>query len=220
MKRTMRARSFATPDQLGTSKYGSEHMHVPGTGRSTMASRRSGYDDEGVEAQTWDIVRDGVLVGYQLDRAMGVMLPELNRGGPTGAPMPIPRPYPDPADGQRFASAGSPRAPRPKNSSLELIAGSTSCGDKSWSIDMQRFNFQFTGQRFFAIKNGHLSDNCATWRTRRRLPTSGDRWRLSAARYLGSRRRLQLRQGSARSGRAVSHGCPSALFGMSASSTL
>jgi len=30
-------------------------------------------------------------------------------------------------------------------------------GDKSWSIDMQRYNFQFTGQRFFAIRNGELS---------------------------------------------------------------
>ncbi len=27
-------------------------------------------------------------------------------------------------------------------------------GDKSWSIDMQRYNFQFTGQRFFRIKQG------------------------------------------------------------------
>ena len=24
-------------------------------------------------------------------------------------------------------------------------------GDKTWSIDMQRYNFQFTGQRFFRI---------------------------------------------------------------------
>ena len=29
-------------------------------------------------------------------------------------------------------------------------------GDKSWSIDMQRYNFQFTGQRFFRIRNGRL----------------------------------------------------------------
>ncbi len=29
-------------------------------------------------------------------------------------------------------------------------------GEKSWSIDMQRYNFQFTGQRFFEIENGRL----------------------------------------------------------------
>src|SRR5437868_12466847 len=30
-------------------------------------------------------------------------------------------------------------------------------GDKSWSIDMQRYNFQFTGQRFYRIENGRLA---------------------------------------------------------------
>ena len=30
-------------------------------------------------------------------------------------------------------------------------------GDKSWSIDMQRYNFQFTGQRFYRIENGRLT---------------------------------------------------------------
>ena len=29
-------------------------------------------------------------------------------------------------------------------------------GDKSWSIDMQRYNFQFTGQQFHRIKNGKI----------------------------------------------------------------
>jgi TldD protein len=29
-------------------------------------------------------------------------------------------------------------------------------GDKSWSIDMQRYNFQFTGQRFYEIRDGRL----------------------------------------------------------------
>jgi TldD protein len=42
-----------------------------------------------------------------------------------------------------------------------LIAGVTDgiyvVGDKSWSIDMQRYNFQFTGQRFYRISNGRLA---------------------------------------------------------------
>jgi TldD protein len=29
-------------------------------------------------------------------------------------------------------------------------------GDKSWSIDMQRYNFQFTGQRFLRIRSGRI----------------------------------------------------------------
>jgi TldD protein len=42
-----------------------------------------------------------------------------------------------------------------------MIAGVTDgiyiVGDKSWSIDMQRYNFQFTGQRFYRIRNGRLA---------------------------------------------------------------
>jgi len=29
-------------------------------------------------------------------------------------------------------------------------------GDNSWSIDMQRYNFQFTAQRFVEIRDGEL----------------------------------------------------------------
>ncbi|HEY2580149.1 MAG TPA: metallopeptidase TldD-related protein, partial [Streptosporangiaceae bacterium] len=43
----------------------------------------------------------------------------------------------------------------------DLIAGVENgiyiAGDKSWSIDMQRYNFQFTGQRFYKIENGRLA---------------------------------------------------------------
>jgi len=68
-------------------------------------------------------------------------------------------------------------------------------GDKSWSIDMQRYNFQFTGQRFYP-------SGTASWPAAqgRRLPgeprrTSGLQWRRSAAANLRPGRRLQLRQG-------------------------
>ena len=52
--------------------------------------------------------------------------------------------------------------PAPDGPSVdELIAGVERgiyiVGDKSWSIDMQRYNFQFTGQRFYRIKNGRLA---------------------------------------------------------------
>ena len=71
--------SFATPDKLGTLQYGSPIMHVTGDRTVPHGLATIGYDDEGVQTQSWDIVKDGVLVGYQLDRPMGVMLPELNQ---------------------------------------------------------------------------------------------------------------------------------------------
>ncbi|CAN5362949.1 TldD/PmbA family protein [soil metagenome] len=71
--------SFATPDLLGSLQYGSPVMHVTGDRTVEHGLATVGYDDEGVAAQSWDIVKDGLFVGYQLDRPMGVMLPELNQ---------------------------------------------------------------------------------------------------------------------------------------------
>ncbi|MEZ5095435.1 MAG: TldD/PmbA family protein [Nocardioides sp.] len=76
--------SFATYDQLGTLRYGSPVMHVTGDRTVPHGLATVGYDDEGVATQSWDIVRDGVLVGYQLDRSMGAMMPELNGGRSNG----------------------------------------------------------------------------------------------------------------------------------------
>jgi TldD protein len=61
---------------------------------------------------------------------------------------------------QRMANVSL--TPSPDGPSTEtLIAGVTDgiyiAGDKSWSIDMQRYNFQFTGQRFYRIRNGRLA---------------------------------------------------------------
>ena len=62
--------SFATFDKLGTLEYGSEIMNVTGDRIAPNGLATVGYDDEGVPAQTFDIVRNGILVGYQLDRRM------------------------------------------------------------------------------------------------------------------------------------------------------
>ena len=62
--------SFATFDQLGTLRYGSEQMFVTGDRTVPHGLATIGYDDEGVEAQTFDIIRAGTLVGYQLDRGI------------------------------------------------------------------------------------------------------------------------------------------------------
>ena len=74
-------------------------------------------------------------------------------------------------------------------------------GDKSWSIDMQRYNFQFTGQRFFRIRDGKPGRPAARRRLsghhHRLLGCDGSRWR---AVDLAARRRIQLRQGAAGSG--------------------
>ena len=86
-------------------------------------------------------------------------------------------------------------------------------GDKSWSIDMQRYNFQFTGQRFYKIKNGKLAgqvNNVAYqgntldfWNS---LSGLGD----SSTYVLGGA--FNCGKGQPGQIAPVSHGCPTALF--------
>ena len=111
---------------------------------------------------------------------------------------------PDPADGQRLAR--SPRPPRGPTTE-ELIGGVDRgiyiVGDKSWSIDMQRYNFQFTGQRFFRIEDGRLAGQL---RDVAYQATTTEFWgsleAVGGAVDLPPRRRVQLRQGPARPGGA------------------
>ena len=149
--------SFATFDQLGTLRYGSPVMHVVGDRTTPHGLASVGYDDEGVAAQSFDIVRDGVLVGYQLDRRMAaenglrpLQRVRLRRLAAARA---------HPAHGQRLAPARP--GPGARSSTEDLFSGVERgiyvVGDKSWSIDMQRYNFQFTGQRFYRIEQGRLA---------------------------------------------------------------
>lgn len=55
--------SFATPDKLGTLRYGTPVMHVTGDRTQRYGLASVGYDDEGVAGQRWDLIRDGILVG-------------------------------------------------------------------------------------------------------------------------------------------------------------
>ena len=86
-------------------------------------------------------------------------------------------------------------------------------GDKSWSIDMQRYNFQFTGQRFFAIENGRLTHQV---RDVAYQATTTDFWGSMAA--VGGRGTFVLMgalncgKGQPAQSAPVSHGAPAALF--------
>jgi TldD protein len=146
--------SFATPDKLGTLQYGSPHMRVVGDRTTEHGLATVGYDDEGVAGQSWDLITDGVLSGYQLDRRMAALRGLDRSNGCSFADSPGHMPL------QRMANV-SLQAAENGPSTEELIAGVNDgiyiAGDKSWSIDMQRYNFQFTGQRFYKITNGRLA---------------------------------------------------------------
>jgi TldD protein len=86
-------------------------------------------------------------------------------------------------------------------------------GDKSWSIDMQRFNFQFTGQRFYRIQAGELRGQV---RDVAYQSNTLDFWNSLVA--LGGPQTYLLggafNCGKGQPGQVapVSHGCPTAVF--------
>jgi TldD protein len=203
--------SFATPDLLGTLRYGSEHMHVTGDRTVPHGLATIGYDDDGVATTEWDLVRGGTLVGYQLDRTFAPRLGLERSNGCAFADSPHHVPI------QRMANVSLQPDPVRDTTTAELIAGVERgiyvVGDKSWSIDMQRYNFQFTGQRFFRIENGELAGQL---RDVAYQATTTDFWGSLDAVGGPSTWVLHgaMNCGKAQPGQvaAVSHGCPSARF--------
>jgi len=202
--------SFATPDKLGSMRYGSPVMTVTADRTVEHGLATIGFDDEGVAAQSWDLVRDGIFVGYQLDRVFAPRLGRSRSNGCSYADSPHHVPI------QRMANVSL--APAAEDIATEdLISrvddGLYIVGDKSWSIDMQRYNFQFTGQRFYRIRNGRLagqvrdvayqSSTTDFWNSMEAVGGPST-WRLGGAFNCGKAQPGQVA--------AVSHGCPSALF--------
>lgn len=202
--------SFVNVDDLDQLQFGAADMRVTGDRTVKHGLATIGYDDEGVAAQSWDIIRDGRLVGLQLDRRMG-QSPRFGR-----------------SNGCAYAQgSGSIALQRMPNVSLQPAAGGPSTeqlisrvergiyvvGDNSWSIDMQRRNFQFTGQRFYAIRNGRLVGQLCDVAYQ---GATTEFWNSMQA--VGGPETYQLR-GADRCGKAqpiqiaaASHGSPSALF--------
>jgi len=202
--------SFATPDKLGKLKYGSQLMNVTGDRLTEHGLSTVGFDDEGVAAQKWQIVKDGVLVGYQTDRRISAVVNQERSNGCAYADSPGHVPI------QRMPNVSL--QPNPNGPTLEKLIESVDdgiyiLGDKSWSIDMQRYNFQFTGQQFHRIKNGKLAGQLKDVAYQ---ATTTDFW--GAMKAVGGPSTYVLggafNCGKAQPGQvaAVSHGCPAAVF--------
>jgi TldD protein len=202
--------SFLTPEKTGKLQFGSKIVNFVADRTQAAGLATVGYDDEGVPGQRWHLVKDGVFVDWQTTRDLAPLIGQNKSYGCLHA--------------DSWSSVPFPRMP---NVSLEPSAGNTSLddlvggvengiliyGDGSYSIDQQRYNFQFGGQTFWEIKKGKvlgmLRDVAYQSRTT-------DFW--GACDALGGRATYQL-GGSFNDGKgepgqsnAVSHGCPIARF--------
>lgn len=202
--------SFATLDKLNTLQFGAPGMHVTGDRQVEHGLSTVGYDDEGVSAQTWDIIRNGVLVGYQLNRQMAHKQGFGRSNGCAFADAAIHVPL------QRMPNVSL--HPNPKDVTLDELIGGVDdgiyiVGDKSWSIDMQRYNFQFTGQKFFRIRGGKIDGQLKDVAYQSRTT---DFWNAMEA--VGGPSTYVLggafNCGKGQPGQIapVTHGCPAALF--------
>jgi len=202
--------SFATLDKLGSLRYGSSCLNVTGDRTVEHGLASIGYDDDGVETQSWDLIREGVLVGYQTDRRMAALMGWGRSNGCAFADSPGHTAI------QRMANVSlQPAAVDTTTQDLigRVERGLYVVGDNSWSIDMQRYNFQFTAQRFVEIRDGELRGQV---RDAAYQATTTEFWGSMEA--VGGPDTWQL-QGAFNCGKAqpgqvapVSHGCPSALF--------
>ncbi len=147
--------SFATLDKWrsGDFQYGSKMVNLFADKTQVNSLGAVGWDDEGVKTKKWDLVRDGVLVNYQAIRDQVHMIDQNASHGCCYA-----QSWND-VQFQRMPNV-SLEPGKEKYSIQDMIKdvekGIYIAGRGSYSIDQQRYNFQFGGTVFFEIKNGEI----------------------------------------------------------------
>jgi TldD protein len=149
--------SFVTLDKWKSKnfQYGSDKVTLFADKVQPNTLGAVGYDDEGIKTKRWDLVKDGVLVNYQVIRDQAHIIGEKESQGCC---------YADSWQSvqfQRMANV-SLQAGAKKITPAEMIKdvenGVYIVGDGSFSIDQQRYNAQFGGQLFYEIKDGKVGD--------------------------------------------------------------
>ncbi|KQN76734.1 TldD protein [Duganella sp. Leaf61] len=204
--------SFATLDKWQSKKfkYGSDIVNFIAD-RTTAASLGCvGYDDEGVPAKRWDIIKDGILVNYQATRDQAHVIGEKESQGCS---------YADSWSSVQFqrmpnvSLAAGKKQLTPDEMVKDVKKGIYILGRGSFSIDQQRYNFQFGGQLYFEIKNGKIgnqledvayqSNTQEFWNACTALCDARD-WRMGGSFFDGKGQPSQVS--------AVSHGSPTTRF--------
>jgi TldD protein len=144
--------SFVKVADLGKLKYGSKWLNIDADRTHPGAMSTVGYDDDGVKAQKWPIIKDGILVGLQTNRETAHYIGEQESRGCTFANHW--RNYPFLRMPNIQMQAGPPGSPTADQMIADVKDGVLVDGSGSFSIDQQRYNGQFGGNAFWEIKNG------------------------------------------------------------------
>lgn len=147
--------SFLTLDKWQTKKFnfGSKIVNVVADKTQVGSLGAVGYDDEGVKCKKWDLVKDGILVNYQAIRDQVNIIGQKESHGCCYS-----QSWAD-VQFQRMANV-SLQPGKEQLTPDQMVAGVEKgiyiVKDGSFSIDQQRYNFQFGGVLFFEIKNGKI----------------------------------------------------------------
>ena len=147
--------SFLTLDKwkAGNFQFGSKLVNIVADKLQPGSLGAVGYDDEGVKCKQWDLIKEGVLVNYQAIRDQAHIIGLKESQGCCYS--------------QSWADVQFQRMPnvslRPGKDPLSVDdmiknvqKGIYIIGNGSFSIDQQRYNFQFGGQTFYEIKEGKI----------------------------------------------------------------
>ena len=208
--------SFVAPPSamIGKLKYGPEFMNVQADRTQPNSLAQVGWDDEGVPAGEWLIVEKGTFKDYQTTREQAAWISNL-----TGVSR---------SHGCSFAQSwGDVQFQRMPNISLmpgeqdigldEIVAdterGVVVKNRGSWSIDQQRYNFQFSGQVAYEVRKGKITGMLKDVAYQSRTPefwNSMDMIGGKSSYWLGG----TFSDGKGEPGQAssTSHGCPPARF--------
>ena len=211
-KRTWPAPASSRPSDAGKLRFGAKIVNLVGDRTQPGGLATTGFDDEGVKAERWHLVRDGMFVDWQTTRELAPLVGQTAIARLPARGQLVERAVP--AHAERVARAGGHRGHRSTSCSATSSAGSSSRAAACSSIDQQRYNFQFGGAVIREITQRQARrDGAGTRPISRGRRTSGRRATASAARRpIGCGARRPTARASPGQTNAVSHGCPPARF--------
>jgi len=144
-------KTFVKPSMLGSFKYGSDILNVYSDSTDPRGLGYHPLDDEGVPGKRVDIIKDGILVDQQTSRHIAHKLglePSSNMKASFADDIPLVR--------------MSNLCIAPGLGSLKDLIADTEHGylldfTKTWSIDDNRNNFQFTTEIGYKIQDGKIT---------------------------------------------------------------
>jgi TldD protein len=143
--------SFLTPEKMGNFQVGADIVTIYGDRTTENGLATVKYDDDGVRATRFPILEKGVFVHYQTIRDQAHLIGENESRACCYADSWSDVPF------QRMPNVWLKPGPDDVTPD-DLISGVDDGvlieGSGSWSVDQQRYNFQFGGDAFWEIKGG------------------------------------------------------------------